>query len=141
MASILRFFVINNSNIIFLFSLYCIFSITIYSPYPSSPQQSPHCCPCPWVLFPFFLNPSTPHLPPLHSLSSCSPSMSLSPCSLLVQFVHQIPYMSEIVWYLSLSDWLISLSIMFSRSIHTVKDGKNFFFYYGWVLFHCINFP
>ena len=28
--------------------------------------------------------------------------------------------MNEIIWYLSFSDWLISLSIMFSRSIHTI---------------------
>ena len=34
--------------------------------------------------------------------------------------------MSEIIWYLSLSDWLISLSIMLSRSIHMVAKGKIF---------------
>ena len=32
--------------------------------------------------------------------------------------------MSEIIWFLSFSDWLISLSIMFSRSIHAVAKGK-----------------
>ena len=32
--------------------------------------------------------------------------------------------MSEIIWYLSFSDWLISPSIMFSRSIHTVAKDK-----------------
>ena len=36
------------------------------------------------------------------------------------------------------SDWLISLSIMLSRSIHVVTKGKVFFFY-GQVVFHCIN--
>ena len=51
---------------------------------------------------------------------TCSPSMSLSLFSLLVQFVHQIPHMSEVIWYLFFSDWLISLSIMFSSLIHTV---------------------
>ena len=35
--------------------------------------------------------------------------------------------MSEFIWYLSFSDWLISLSIMFSRSIHATQ-GKIFFF-------------
>ena len=30
-----------------------IFPITIQFPYALSPQQSPRCCPCPWVLFPF----------------------------------------------------------------------------------------
>ena len=29
--------------------------------------------------------------------------------------------MSEIIQYLSFSDWLISLSIMFSRSIYTME--------------------
>ena len=50
-----------------------------------SPLQSPHCCPCPWVLF-----PSTP--PPVVIIIL---SMSLSVFCLLVQFVHQIPHMSE----------------------------------------------
>ena len=36
--------------------------------------------------------------------------------------------MSEILWYFSFSDWFISLSIMFSRSIHTVAKGKTFGF-------------
>ena len=59
-------------------------------------------------------------------LSSCSLSLSLF--CLLVHFVHQISHISEIIWYLSFSDWLISLSIMFSRSIHAVRKGKIFFF-------------
>ena len=56
--------------------------------------------------------------------------MSLSVFYLLVQFVNLIPYMSEIIWYLSFADWLISHSIMFSRSIHTVAKGKIFFFFF-----------
>ena len=36
--------------------------------------------------------------------------------------------MSEIKWYLSFSDYLISLSIMFSRSIHAVAKGEISFF-------------
>ena len=47
----------------------------------------------------------------------------------ITQFVHQIPHLNGIIWYLSFSDWLISLSIMFSGSIHTVAKGKIFFFY------------
>ena len=43
--------------------------------------------------------------------------------------------MSEII-YLSFSDWLISLSIMFSRSIHAVAKGKSFFFH-SHIVFHC----
>ena len=44
------------------------FSITIKSPYISSPQQSPHWCRCPWVLFPFALS--------LHLLTSPPPYLS-----------------------------------------------------------------
>ena len=36
--------------------------------------------------------------------------------------------MSEIMWYLSFSDWLISFSTMYSRSIHTVAKDNIFFF-------------
>ena len=98
------------------------FPIVIYSPYTSlSPPQSPHRCPCPWVLLPFCLVPP-PLTSPLHRPIAVSLlSMSLSPLCLLVQFVHQIPHMNEIIWYLSFSDWLISLSIMFFRPKHAVQ--------------------
>ena len=85
----------------------------------------------------------SPHLlisPPLQSCQPCSPSMSLSPFSLLVQFVHYIPHMNEIIQYLSFSDWFISLSIMFSRSIHTVTKGKIFFLWLSrWFLIYTIQ--
>ena len=41
--------------------------------------------------------------------------------------------------YLSFYLWLISLSIIASRSIHVVANGKISFFFYGWVVFHCIS--
>ena len=47
--------------------------------------------------------------------------------------------MSEIIWYLSFSDWFISLSIMFSRSIHALTKDKIFFFFYGRSACHCVN--
>ena len=56
-----------------------------------------------------------------------------------VCFIFKIPHISEIVWYLSFSVLLISLSIIPSRSIHAVTNSKNSFFFYGWVIFHCIN--
>ena len=37
--------------------------------------------------------------------------------------------MSEIIGYLSFSDWLISLSVIHSSSIHVVADGKISFFF------------
>ena len=45
--------------------------------------------------------------------------------------------MSKIVWHLSFSDWLISLSITPSRSIHVVTNGKILLFY-GSVIFRCM---
>ena len=36
--------------------------------------------------------------------------------------------MSEIIWYLSFSDWLVSLRIMLSMSIHAVTKNKILFF-------------
>ena len=47
--------------------------------------------------FSFLFNPSTP-TPLPNQQSFCSPSTGLSPFSLLVQFVHQIPHMSEITF-------------------------------------------
>ena len=40
-------------------------------------------------------------------------------CS-LVYLVHKIPLIGEIIWYLSFTNWLISLSIIVSSSIHAV---------------------
>ena len=39
------------------------------------------------------------------------------------------------------SVWLISLSIIPSRSIHFVTNGKILFFFYCWVIFHYIYVP
>ena len=36
--------------------------------------------------------------------------------------------MGEIIWYLSFTTWLISLSIMLSSSIHAVEKGRSSFF-------------
>ena len=91
--------------------------------------------------FPFLLNSSPPQCPPPHHLAVILLSMSLSLFCLLVWFVHQIPHRSVIIEYLSFSDWLISLSIMFSRSIHTVAKSTIFFCFYGQVVFHCVNVP
>ena len=44
----------------------------------------------------------------------------------------QSPHMSEIIQYLSLCVWLISLSLILSRSIHIVTNGKiSFFFFFN----------
>ena len=54
--------------------------------------------------------------------------MSLFILRLLFSFVDYVPVKGEIIWYLSLTVRLISLSIMFSSSIHAVaKDISSFF--------------
>ena len=46
--------------------------------------------------------------------------MSLVIFCLLFSFVDYVPVKGEIIWYLSLTVWLISLNIMLSSSIHAV---------------------
>ena len=49
-------------------------------------------------------------------------------CLLFFSFSDYVPVKGEIIWYLSLTTWLISLSTMFSSSIHAVtKYGSSFF--------------
>ena len=43
---------------------------------------------------------------------------------LLVCFIFKIQHLSEIIEYLSFSDWLISLSTLTSKSIHVAANGK-----------------
>ena len=48
------------------------------------------------------------------------------------------PCISEIIQYLSSSDWLISLTIMPSRSIHIITNSKILCFLWYWIVFHCV---
>ena len=106
------------------------FSITSWSHYTPIPQNHHTVVHVHefFFLFTQSFHPLISSLPPPEP-SACSLSVSLSPFSLLAQFVHYMPHMSEIIWHLSSTDCLISLSIMFSRSIHTVTKGKTFFFF------------
>ena len=45
------------------------------------------------------------------------------------------------MWYLSFYFWLISLCIIGSRFIHLIRIDSNAFFFYGWVIFHCVYVP
>ena len=54
--------------------------------------------------------------------------MSLVTFCLLFSFVDYVPVKGETIWYLSLTAWLISLSIMLSSSIHVVAKGISSFF-------------
>ena len=55
-------------------------------------------------------------------------SMSLVIFCLLFSSIYYVPVKGEIIWYLSLTIWLISLSIMLSSSIHAVAKGISSFF-------------
>ena len=69
-----------------------------------------------------------PHPSPLVTVSLFFISMSLVMFSLLVCFVDQVPLEGGIIWYLSFTIWLISLSIMLSSSVHVVTKGRSSFF-------------
>ena len=90
---------------------------------------SPHCCLCLWILHkcslanPFsFFHPVPLPLPSDSCQGVPGPHASVS--SLSVYFAHYIPPVSEIMWYSSLTDWLISLSIIIFRLIHAVEKVR-----------------
>ena len=109
--SLCSFFLIYFNLFIFVFNLiFSVFSsITIQSPCILPPPAITTLLSVSMSPFPFLLHPSTP-LPHPQLAVICSPSMSLSPFSLLVQFLYQIPHMSEIMQYLSFSNWLFQLA-------------------------------
>ena len=55
-------------------------------------------------------------------------SMSLVIFCLLFSFVDYVPVKGETIRYLSLTTWLISLSIMLSSSTHAIEKGISTFF-------------
>ena len=67
--------------------------------------------------------------------------MSLVIFCLLFYCVDYVPVKGEIIWYLSLTAWLISLSIMLSSSIHAVGKGYKLLLSLCCVEFHCVNVP
>ena len=105
---------------VFVYLFYFIFSLPFSPLIPFSLSAITTLLSVFMSLFSFYSVPLPLNHPPQSSLLL---STSLCLFCLLVQFVHKIPHMSEIIWYLSFSDWLISLSIMFSRSIHAVNKG------------------
>ena len=80
-------------------------------------------------LIPLPFPPTPQTASPLTAISLFSVSLNLFLFCLFVYFVHQILHISEIIGYLSFSDWLISLSTIFSRSIRTVTKYKISFFF------------
>ena len=112
----------------------CLFSPSLHST-PAEPTSFPHLHPPPWfcpcVLYSSSCNPlsslSPPHSP-LTIVRLLSTSMSLVIFCLLFSSVDYVPVKGDIIWYLSLTAWLISLSIMFSSSIYAVARGISSFF-------------
>ena len=121
-----RFQVHNSTD--FISTLCCILclppqvrppSITVYPPLPSStslhcplPEQSPHCCLCPWVIFLlFFFIAQSPHPWPLITVSLLSIHESVI-ILFLSSFYSLNSYISEIIWWLSFCDWIISPSVI-----------------------------
>ena len=96
---------------------------TTTSPYPAKPSfpcfhSPPWFCPCvpyssSWKPFPPLFLPTSP----LITVRSSLISMSLVIFCLFFSFVDYVPVKGEIIWYLSLTAWLISLSIVLSVSI------------------------
>ena len=127
--------------LVFFFNFYC-YSITVLwlfspslHPTPEEPTSLPHLHHPPWfgpgVLYNSSCN-SLSSLSPLHSpltiVRLFLTSMSLVVFCLLFSSVDYVPVKGEIIWYLSLTAWLTSLSIMISSSIHAVAKSISSFF-------------
>ena len=119
-----------NFNFVLLFNYSCVPFLPFPPPTPAEPTSLPHLHPTPWfcpcVLYSSSCNPfsslSPPHSPlPIVRLFLTSKSLGIF--CLLFSSIYYVPVKGEIIWYLSLTTWLISLSIMLSSSIHAVTKG------------------
>ena len=76
--------------------------------------------------------------PPLVTTSLFSISWA---CLFFVIFTSLLHFLdSTYKWYdtIFVFVWLVSLSIIPSKSIHVAANDKILFFFYGWVVFHCV---
>ena len=120
---------------LFLFSYNCLHSLPITPPHPSQSHLPPPPLPSPLILSICVLysssyrplSPLSPPHSPLGIVTMFSISMSLVIFCLLFSFVDYFSVKGEIIWYLSLTAWLISLSIMLSRPIHAIAKGISYF--------------
>ena len=102
----------------------CLFSPSLH-PTPAEPTSLPPLHPPPWfcpcVLYSSSCNPLYPLSPPpppnpaLAIVRLFLTSMTLVIIGLLFPSIAYVPVKGEIIWYLSLTSWLISLSIMLSN--------------------------
>ena len=123
----------------------CHFSFIVFFPLPFISLISPSPTPTPsnhhtLVHESFFLFAQSLHLLPSPPLS-CHPALYESVFILLVSSVCSLDSTYEWNDMVFVFLWLAySLSIMFSRPIHTVAKVKLSSFY-GQVVFHCIDVP
>ena len=139
---LLYIYFLKNDHIIFFFTIFIVIQLQLYafSPHSSTPPQlnpppSPtSTLPLDFVHVSFIVVPviPSPHCPlptpPLAIVRLFLTSMSPVIFCLLFSSVDYVPVKGEIIWYLSLIAWLISLSIMLSSSIHAVVKGISSFF-------------
>ena len=125
-------------NISFFFLLLFKYSYLHFLPTTPIPTSQPRSY-CPLALSVGLLymslddpSPSFPHYPPppipLGIVSLFLISMSLVIFCLLAYFVDLVPLIGEIIWYLSFTHWLISLSITLCISNPAVTKGRSSFF-------------
>ena len=121
-------------------TIQCYYNNTDYTPF-AIPFILVICSLCNWkpvpptLLHPFcsFLHP----LPLWQPSVFFSVFMGLFLLSCLFYFLDAT--YNEIIWHLYISVWIISLSIIPSRSMHVVANGKIHSFL--WLIFHCIYIP
>ena len=118
-----------------LFDYSCPHFLPIPPPHASRTPIHPHLYPPPWfcpcVLYASSCNPLSPLSPPHCPRTIVTlflTSMSLVIFCLLFSSVDYTPVKGEIISYLSLTTWLISLSIMLSSSNHAVEKVISAFF-------------
>ena len=121
------------TDILLLFNYSCMHFIATphCPPHPNSPPSLDSTLPVGFVHVSFIVVPVIPssHCPPPRShlaiVRLFLTSMSLVIFCSLFFVVDYVPVKGEIIWYLSLTIWLISLIIMLSTSIHAVTNGTS----------------
>ena len=102
---------------------------------PLCPAFNPtHLWLCPCILYTCYLmtlsllSPVTPTPLPSGYCQCIVFFFNVSSYILLACFLDQPPLTGEIIWYLSFNAWFISLSIMFSSSIHAIAKSRSSLF-------------
>ena len=142
-----------NGQVVFIFSFFTVDTITDVPhfsslchlhPAPALPSSGLQHIVCVHGLYVYVLQltPSSPFIqsPLFPGICQSVPHIhnaSVLFC-LLVDFVHYIPHISKIIWYLSFSDWLILLSIIISRT-SMLSQRVRVHSFYSHIVFHCVN--